>query len=217
MVRDIYHQPVGNPLQFDRLPKSRPKMQLPYHPYSAAKDAWFAASLVSTLIAVALAGFGAGLMQIFVQQREAPPSLVGKNIILLACVLFLFAKALREQDIHWILTPAKYILVAAIFLSLRLPSTLQWFATCAALGLISWRFGRHWTFFCTASPLDRAAATQLRRNWTWFLTLVALAPVGVFILAHFVPGPFVQAMLLAGCVFQLILSVLAPGKTRVLR
>ena len=211
MVRDIYRQPDGNPLQINRLPQQRPETQLPYQPYPANKDARFAVTLVSGLITLSITAVGVQLMHFHAQQQADSQGVIRRHQHRSNC-----RRRLLHYQGHTRQERAMGIGACCLCGSGRfpakppLPLTLQWYFVCAILGLVSWLYARHWTYLCTASPVSHASAGQLREHWNRFLVPLAFVPLGIVLLAQVLPGPVLLALILGGCGYLVVLALNGP-------
>ena len=212
MARDVYYQPVGNPLQMLRLPNRRPELRLPYHPSSPRSDLRFAGKLALLL---ALLGVAAMFTQTFHLGRTISTQarlFTWSNIAIVAVAVFLIFRAIVDRNAKWIGLQLGCVATAYLYLNVPIPLTAHLFVFAAALGGLSYLLGRHWAAYCTTSPLDRKTAQKLNEQWDGYLKLAALMPVG-FLLTNRLFGWVALPALTAAC-FVVMQTVLAASQCR---
>ena len=172
-MRDTYYQSVGNPLQLDRLPTTRPETEM--LPPPLARHLAFSQVMTTALTAV-----GAGIAVLLLYRYPGVTWLEPYDLIFAgpAFVAGLAAWSITGQ-VRWLLHPITLLAAALLCLNHRIPWGLQVLAVSAASGLLVYAFGRHWTTVCTASPTARSTADVLRSQWQ--LQLLALAGIAVFL------------------------------------
>ena len=171
-MRDIYYQSVGNPLQLDRLPETRPSIEmLPPAPPTAKT-----LSLIMSNCAVAIV---AGLTAL-VLYNDPGVTWLEPYDLLFAVPVFLagLTVAVYTGQVRWLLHPLFLIAAVLLFVSHRTPWPLQVLVLAGGSALWVYCLGLHWTTVCTASPTDRSTAYRLRTQWKPQLQLLcALAAV----------------------------------------
>lgn len=145
-MRDIYYQPVGNPLQLDRLPRSRPQIQMlpPVTPVSKQ---------VSRAMLHLVAGAVAGLTT-FILYRPPGRDWLEPYDLLLAGPIFIAGIAVWAftGKPQWLLHPLLLTAVVLLCVNHRIPWLVQIVLISVVAGLLVYAFGRHWTAVCTAIP-----------------------------------------------------------------
>lgn len=208
MVRDIYYQSVGNPLQFDRLPSRCPQVAFPYHAPPLSRTA-------ATLFRLFLAGLATIILTTFVMVASTSYRLLDEAM-LLAVIVILAIQATKKWDLIWLTTPLSAVLIVYGCLAAPLPSAMLILICSVTLGRPTWHFGRHWTSTNTASPLDRETGHRLRRRWDGFMLVVALLPP-VASIVGLVIGSLPLAVLLLTCIMfvQSGHAIFHPGRATI--
>ena len=191
-MRDALHQPVGNPIQIDRLPRSRPRIV--FSPHASDIDGnpefstrhvlrWLAWLSVTAMVAsilwypIALAASG----------REF--------FWLLMILAFMAIRLLRSAETYakpWAWPPV--LCLGLLFYWVLVP--LSWLSHllihAVAFSYLIWSFGMHWIELHLTWPIQPAAADRLRRRWKKYLAVIAGIPplsLVVFVLTgHILPA-----------------------------
>jgi len=182
-MRDTYHQSVGNPLQSQRLPLSRPDIELlpPLASFQirSRQAAW-------CLSVAAVAGI---IVMIF----SRPPgwSWLEPYDLLFALPTLLtgIVCALHRQRLQPLLHPLCLVAVALVCLNQRLPWSGRVVVVSLVLAAFIYAFGRHTTSLLTASPVSRDIAAMFRQQFQMQLLLIAgavSALVSAALLTNFV-------------------------------
>ncbi len=168
MPRETYYQDAGNPLQFDRLPATRPLLALPHLALPPLERC--GATLLILLLgeAVLVATFYA----VYVIEATA----AWRHFLFLAIGLTLVVCYIGKVSWRSIGPIAAWVAVVLLLVFAGPPLLRLVWLTVASVSLLAWQFARHWTAICTAAPLDRRAAEQARRSWAWPIALMASAP-----------------------------------------
>ena len=167
-MRDIYYQSVGNPLQLDRLPATRPAIEM-------LPPAASATVILSQVSAAFMAITGAALITLIVYRPPGLPWLEPYDFLLgIPILLAGIAACLVTARMEWLLHPV--FLAALIFVGVnqRIPWNLQVVAISATVGFLVYSFGWHWIVLCTASPTPRQTAATARTIWRRELAVVAV-------------------------------------------
>ena len=154
-MRDIYYQPVGNPLQPDRLPVTRPTIE--FAPGTSSADAWRNLLQVSGIAVI----IGAIVLLIY----RAPgfgwfhpyDLLVAITVILIG-----LSVAVSQRRLEHAHHPAVLVAVGVVCLNHRVPWALQAMLMAAGSGLLVYQFGKHSVAMLTARPMRRAPAAAAR-------------------------------------------------------
>lgn len=166
-MRDTYYQSVGNPVQRNLLPATRPDTEMlpPSSPLQACIT--HAATTLATAAAVALA--------VLVFYRS--PGLTWLEPYDLVFAIPVVAGGLCFWSItaqaHWLLHPLFLLGVVLLLLNHHVAWGYQVLIASCAVSLLVYSFGRHWTVVCTANPTPRSTADSLRTHWR--LQLIAIA------------------------------------------
>ena len=168
-MRGVYYQSVGNPLQVDRLPDSRPAIEmLPPEEAGQREEKLYQ-------LAVSLSLAAAGAVTMLVLYRPAGWSALEPYDLLICgpIVAALASMAIVKRQVSWLLQPA--FLVSLVFLcaNQRMPWTLQVLVASLAVGLLSYCFGAHCSHVQTASPVPLIRAYELRSGWHRQLLIMA--------------------------------------------
>jgi hypothetical protein len=168
-MRDVYYQSPGNPIQVDRLPKSRPEIEMPppLKPLGARL-----AEVARTLITAIAVAVGAVLLY-----RLAGPSwlepydLLFAGLVILAAFIHTLVKGLQG----WVCHPLVLLAILLLCLNARIPWIVQCLLLSASMGAFVYFFGSHWAHVCTA------VARSLRLQWQ--RQLGAIAALGALLIA----------------------------------
>ena len=166
-MRDTYYQSVGNPLQLDRLPATRPETEM-------LPPALTLAACLSQ-VATTLAAAAATALVILVFYRSPGVTWLEPYDLIFALPVVLGGLgfwAITAQ-VRWLLHPLFLVGVALLCLNHRTPWGVQVIAVSCALGLLVYSFGRHWTILCTGNPTPRSTAESLRFRWQLQLCAIA--------------------------------------------
>ena len=168
-MRDIYYQPVGNPLQLDRLPATQPTMQS--LPPAADPGQTFSQATGPFVVAAGLA------LAALVLYRPPGLSWLEPYDLLLAVptVFWGLGAATFLGHTRWLLHPCFLAAVGLLALNHRMPWPGLVLILSTALGLLAYSFGRHWIAVCTAAPMRRSSSATLRLQWR--LELLVLASI----------------------------------------
>jgi hypothetical protein len=199
MSRSSYEQSIGNPLQFDRLPISRPTLEFRCHASGVLESAgivlcWFICLVASSMLA-----------WLVMQKKHAlptPPFFVPAFVI--AAVWLLFADQPREtamgnsesriisriiRNVHSRFSAlisnvcVVYGLVAATVF-VELPGSVHHVTAAIVLGNLLRAVCQHYVGYCSTSPMRRAEAWTLRSNCDWIVRGLSIWPTIVVILGH---------------------------------
>jgi len=214
MARDIYYQSIGNPLQSARLPKRRPHLQLPFHPYSAREDGRYAVKLLVTFTAVALVSMIAQGMQVSAAFSGEQSSLLWTSLPFLLAVLAVVLHAAAGRDPRWLRLGGGAVALALLYTKLPLAFAARLLVVGLALGTLALLLGMHWAGHCTAAPMDRRSAARLTRAWHGYLSVLLPVPAGLLLVAHFLSVILALAMLVAMCLYQIATVLLAHRRLR---
>ncbi len=166
-MRDAYYQSVGNPLQLDRLPNTRPTLELlpPSAPISQRWRQTTSSLIVAAVIAIAALIVyqppGITWLEPF-DLIFAWPTLIGG--VALAC---------RFQQWRWLVNPVCLTALVLAFVNHRTPWSMQVMMTAATLAFLVYAYGRHWTVIVTTAPVPRDVADRCRTQCNEILIGIA--------------------------------------------
>lgn len=168
-MRDIYYQSVGNPVQSDRLPLTRPATALRSRPASAADR--FALTLAAVTIAI-LAG---AIVIIFYR----PPGLAWLEpydlLFALPIILAVLSVWAFTGQFQRLLHPAFLLAVVIVCVNHRMPWGLQVVIVSVTTGLLLFAFGYHAVTISTAPPVPRQQADAIRDSARRQLLMFSIA------------------------------------------
>ena len=201
-MRDIYYQPVGNTMQMDRLPASRPAVEIMARQTSPAERRALVAMrlTVSVLLPWAVLSVyhmpGISILEPFDWIFATP--------LIVAVVL----TAITTKTWRPLLTPAFLVSVFVICLNHRIHGSVQIGVIAASTVLIVMSYGGHMVAIMTVPPVPRERAVSIRNAARLQLTILAaimglmvaaalrfnssLPGIGILLLplvAIFMPGP----------------------------
>lgn len=173
-MRDTYYQSVGNPLQLDRLPPTRPETEMLSPPLV------FSAQLAEVATTLLLAGVaGVCVLAIYripgIAWLEPYDWLFAAPICAAGVIVFS-----ATGQLQWLLHPLWLLACTLLVVNHRTPWELQVAVISAVGSLFVYAFGRHWIAVCTATPMSRRSSQSLRAQWHGELLLLA-SGVGVMI------------------------------------
>lgn len=205
MARDIYYQPVNNPLRHERLPKRRPKMALPVRSGRPVRLA-----VHKRLTFYYLAVLLAALAMVWLQ----PP--LGSFVVLAACVFYFGHHAVEKRDYRGFALAWPFPLAVILATVGAVSPALLHMAASTALGWLSWMFGRNWTAYCTASPYPRAEAEAVRRHAAKHIVVFSLLIPAAGILTALAAQPVLFVLPIGAAVAtQLVLTIHGGNGRRV--
>jgi len=154
-MRDVYYQSVGNPLQNDRLPVTRPVTQF----LSRAN------ALDTGMFIVQVPGICLILGAVTMLMYQAPGfSLFDPYDLLLAVPVILIGLSLSvwKNTLDHVLHPAVLLAVGVTCLNHRVPWAVQILFIAMLAGALVFQFGRHGVAVLTTPPLSRELAESTR-------------------------------------------------------
>ena len=154
-MRDVYYQSVGNPLQTDRLPVTRPSIE--FAPGASTTDAWRILLQVSSISMI----IGAAVLLIYRVPGFAwfdPYDLLIAVPVILTGLLI----AVIQQRLEHVHHPFVMLAVGVMCLNHRMPWALQVLTIAVGSGLLVYQFGRHGAAMITARPMRREPAAAAR-------------------------------------------------------
>lgn len=167
-MRETYYQSVGNPLQADRLPTSEPTLEF-LAPLSHWSD-----SLKRMAISLGVAAMAVGITLLaFPQSGIAWLEPYDWGVALPAFLIGIFI-AIWTGQIRWLLHPMVLVAVILICANHRTPWLVQVIVLSHLAGLLTFTFALHWCTICTAAPMSRQDAYQLREQWQFQLIALSL-------------------------------------------
>lgn len=190
-MRENYYQSVGNPLQLDRLPTSQPTLEF-LAPLSHWSD-----SLKSVAISLGVAAAAAGTALLaFPQSGITWLEPYDWGVALPAFLMGIFL-AIWTGQIRWLLHPLVLVAVILICANHRTPWLVQVIALSHLVGLLTFTYAMHWCTICTAAPMSRQDAYQLRDQWQFQLTALALFSLLLTIGVMWISSPLMKLAVLA--------------------
>ena len=154
-MRNVYYQSVGNPLQTDRLPVTRPATEFAPGPSSSA--AWLSLLQVSGIAVI----IGAVVLLIYRTPGFAwfdpYDLLIAVPAILTGLSIGVFTRKL--EHVHH---PFVLLAVGVVCLNHRLPWAIQILMMAVGSGLLVYQFGRHGVAMITTRPMRREPAAAAR-------------------------------------------------------
>ena len=166
-MRNVYYQSVGNPLQLDRLPATRPETEMlpPRVPLGSQLRR----------LAVSLSYIAAAVLVTFLLCW--PPGLVWLepyDLLFAGPVVAIgLGVGIATGQVRWLLQPLFLAGVAFLCLNPDIPWSLQVVLASIMVGVLVYSFGRHWSVVCTGTPLPRSNAEPLRLDWQRQLFVMA--------------------------------------------
>ena len=166
-MRDVYYQSVGNPVQIERLPSTRPEIELlaPEGSSIARLHETLGFLLISAAAVVAVyvccGRYGIAWLEPFDLLFAWPTVIVavGGSILL--------------GRIPWSFSGPFLASVALLALNHRTSWGREVVLVSAVVGSLIYAFGRHWTSVCVTSPVSRSDAQSLLQHWQPQLVLLA--------------------------------------------
>lgn len=199
-MRDVYYQSAGNPVQLDRLPATRPDLEMPSPllPFrrllARISHQYFAATIVTFAVLIFYRAPGWTFLEPF-------DLLAG-----VAAISIGVAVTVISGDHRSLLHPLFFGGIGLLCLNQRMPWWGQVLLAALSVGVLTFSFGWHWSVVSTASPLPRLIAYE-RRRWCFQYLLVA-AVIAAVIIAAVLTWKSVMPRLV---IFTLILTaVLTP-------
>jgi hypothetical protein len=174
-MREVYYQAVGNPVQHDRLPATRPATQ--FLPPSLKLPELLATVGVSLMLITVVATTalilsllqpnGIGWLEPFDLVFAWPVTVGG-------IVAWLFTSRLK-----WIVNPIFLAALVLVCLNRRTPWHFQVAVIAFIAGVWVYSFGRHWTIVSTTSPVPRDAGDEFQRCSKRQLIVTACVAAGL--------------------------------------
>lgn len=180
MPRDIYKQPVGNPIQLDQVPQGQLELCFPVRPESEREDLRRTWLTVPGLVVISVTAILTQAV-FFGRSPDLHHRILGPTDYLFwGIAVFL---AVRRSAMGTMLAIGSAL---SVYLYLQIPLSLEGQGCLLAvmLGGLTWNFGRHWISLCTASPMDRRTASRLKIPWLSYLSCAALIPITGLLLSR---------------------------------
>ena len=155
-MRDSYYQSAGNPIQRDRLPVTRPGLELlplPLARMESVRQVTLALSGMAALTILTLLLYrptGLDWLEPYDLAYALPTLTVGIGL------------AASRRQLDWLLHPAVLIAVVLITINPRTPWLVQAGLFSAIAALVVYSFGLHGLAFQTTAPVPRALAQTVR-------------------------------------------------------
>lgn len=167
-MREVYYQSVGNPVQFDRLPATRPDTEM----LSPSLSLYERAARVVRLHTVAtLVAFGT----LITYHAPGWTWLEPFDLIVSAASLVVgIAFAIVYRDLRRLLHPVVLVGLGLLCLNRRMPWEGHVAIAALTMGGLTFAYGCHWVSISTASPMSRTVAEELRTQSRGYLLLVAI-------------------------------------------
>lgn len=154
-MRDIYYQSVGNPVQTDRLPVTRPSTE-----FAPGASTACAGRMLLQVSGIAMI-IGAVVLLVYRAPGFAwfdPYDL----LVAVPVILTGLAIALIQRRIEHVHHPFVLLAVGIVCLNHRVPWALQALIIAVGSGLLVYQFGRHGVAMITSRPMRRAPAAAAR-------------------------------------------------------
>lgn len=168
-MRDSYYQSVGNPVQLDRLPETRPRLELLSPPSTRSATAFRVASVLSGMAAAAMVALlmlrpsGIDWLEPFDLAYALPVLLMG------------IGHAWHTQRLASLLHPAVLCALVLVAASEHTPWPIQAGLFSAVMALLISTLGWHAVEWHTVAPLPHDTAVALRATSRQQLGVMALA------------------------------------------
>lgn len=158
-MRDTYYQSVGNPVQYDRLPATRPTLQL-LPPSVPLAQRWsnlifwlFWTVVLSSVAMIAYQPPGFRWLEPFDLLLAWPT--------LFAAIGMMFWRG----SIRVLLHPGVLLAALVVFVNHRTPWECQILLASGLLGLLTYCYGIHWGHVATTLPVSHNLALMNREKW----------------------------------------------------
>lgn len=168
MLRSTYYQSVGNPLQIDRLPASRPTLLFADRNLPVA-DA--GSHIFKTTIAMAAVSFAAMGIRV-ATNRGLWPDLSMQFAGWVVVILVLAALGHRFHRKSFL--PADAILALIVALLVSTTTMTATITAAVVLSSLTWHFVRHYAYLATMAPLPLGLASEYRRHWNGFVAVIVI-------------------------------------------
>ena len=205
-MRDIYYQSQGNPIQIDRLPSSKPKIEF------APKTCSVKESLKTQLLTISFM-LAANTLVLLVIPPDGLQFLEPFDLIFVISIL-LYSIGTAVYYERWTVLTQPLFLVAIVVLvaqhrTLWLTQTV---ISSGIYGLLIYSFGRHNVALVTCFPVSRIAADRLRNASTLQLGASAVIAAGMTTLYAWTQHPLVGIAILSFP--AAVLAMHAPPKLK---
>jgi hypothetical protein len=152
-MRDVYYQSVGNPLQADRLPLTRPTIELVpavalRNPGTTLLQAAGVSVIISTVILFLYQAPGFSFLDPYDLLLSIPVIMTGLSVSLL------------ERDLKHIFHPCVLVAIGVACLNHRIPSGIHVLVVAVGAGLLVYQFGTHSVAMITTRPMPFAATAM---------------------------------------------------------
>lgn len=178
MARNPQYQSIENPIQFDRLPTTRPRIQFELKE-NAAETFRCASKHVFVLAAV-------GAVVAFVKKTDLDIDAATEgtyftllNIFIVTWAACHVGRTIRHRSLKKTALPLLCAVAAYVYVMLPIDIYTQLSINALFLCLLTWYFGHHWAATCTAAPYPREAANNLRCRWVRYLYIASCIPAAV--------------------------------------
>lgn len=205
-MRDIYYQSVGNPLQLDRLPTTRPAIEMlpPAPPTTTTLSQMSSVFLVSTSVA---------LLTLIVYRPPGLAWLEPYDFLLgIPILLAGITVSMLTLRVQWLFHPVFLAALGCVVVNRHIPWCLQIVTIATTVGFLVYAFCRHWIAVCTASPTPRRTAENARMIWCRELAVVAVV-AGLLVLVLL----FFELRILKVALLLLPLAVMTMPRPKGLR
>lgn len=196
MARDSYNQSLGNPLQRDRLPKTRPTIEL-----LCRRPTQFEA--IGIVLCWALCLFAASLCAwLAIREQQALP-LPLPPLLLIVLSIVAITVLVGDEKLSTPQLRLTFLVIGLMCVVMGMLPPVAWQLLAAvAISVFTRTFGQHYVGICTASPMRRATAMKLRTRYDSLLRLIATWPILAFCLNQF--SQSVWFVIVATCVIPAI-------------
>lgn len=205
-MRDIYYQSQGNPIQIDRLPNSKPRIEF------APKTCSVKESLKTLLLTIS-SMLAATTVVFLIIPADGLQFLEPFDLIFaISVVIYSFGTAVYYE--RWTSLTQPMFLIAMVLLAAqhRTLWLTQTVISSGIYGLLIYSFGRHNVALVTCFPVSRITADQLRNASSVQLGASAVIAAGMTTLYAWTQHPLVGIAILSFP--AAVLAMPAPPKVK---
>ncbi len=200
-MRSIYYQSVGNPVQTDRLPRSRPTLQM-LAPSLTLEEKINSLLGFAMLSATMVIGVYAFLPKQGLAWLEPFDLIFALPTIAISVLLWAFTARFK-----WLNHGPFLLAIGLLALSRNASWGTEVLLLSIVLGILTYAFGCHWLAVCTTSPITWGVAQSLRNQWQPQMVVVSTF-IGVMVAGLFWTG---NRLLFAALVTLPLTVLLVPA------